>query len=329
MQYRRFGKTDLQVSEIGFGAWAIGGPANIGNVAIGWGPTDDNVSRQAIRTALDQGINFFDTADFYGLGHSEKLLGAELGGKKDIIIATKVGHRVSSQDQIYTDYSYQHIQASCEGSLKRLNRDYLDLYQLHTAKVSDLEDGACVRAMKDLQKAGKIRYWGVSLNTFHPEPEAEHLLQNNLSEGLQVVINILNQRALPIIKQAGNEGMGIIARMPLQFGLLTGKFDSTSTFPVGDHRSTRLPPELIQKANAALEPIWGMAEKHHVAKTAFSLSYILSYPEVSTVIPGMRTPGQVVQNVAGLLTLNKQEQRKIENLYQQMTSLRHALDEAG
>ncbi|MEO7983549.1 MAG: aldo/keto reductase, partial [Bacteroidota bacterium] len=113
MEYRKFGNTDLVVSEIGFGAWAIGGGAMIGTTSIGWGDSDDSVSVQAIHASLDAGINFFDTADIYGLGHSEDLLGKNIGRNKEIIIATKVGN-VSRNDQFTTDYSKDHILDACE-----------------------------------------------------------------------------------------------------------------------------------------------------------------------------------------------------------------------
>src|SRR5258705_12258769 len=133
MHYRKFGNTDLLVSEIGFGAWAIGGGAMIGNTAIGWGDADDTISIKAINAALDAGINFFDTADIYGLGHSEELLGKTIGQKQKVIIATKVGN-VSRNDQFTFDYSKQYILDACEASLKRLKRDFIDYYQLHTAR---------------------------------------------------------------------------------------------------------------------------------------------------------------------------------------------------
>jgi aryl-alcohol dehydrogenase-like predicted oxidoreductase len=171
MQYRKFGNTDLLVSEIGFGAWAIGGNAMIGSVAIGWGDADDNESKKAIHRSLDLGINFFDTADIYGLGHSEKLLGGLLGKRKDVIIASKVGN-VARNEKFTTDYSKQHIIAACETSLKRLKREAIDYYQLHSARVQQLEQQECMEAMQLLQQQGKIRYWGLSLNTFDPEPEA-------------------------------------------------------------------------------------------------------------------------------------------------------------
>jgi len=135
MKYRKFGNTELLVSEIGFGAWAIGGGVMIGNTAIGWGDADDMISINAIYKAIDAGINFFDTADIYGLGHSEELLGKAIGDKKEIIIATKVGN-VSRNDQFTVDYSKEYILDACEASLKRLKRDVIDYYQLHTARIT-------------------------------------------------------------------------------------------------------------------------------------------------------------------------------------------------
>lgn len=329
MNHRKFGSTSLLVSEVGFGAWAIGGPAKVGDVAIGWGNTDDNVSIAAVHAALDRGINFFDTADFYGLGHSEELLGQTLSREPGLVIATKVGHRVADDQSIYTDYSYDHIINSCEASLGRLKRDCIDYYQLHTAKVVNLADGACVRAMEDLKQAGKIRYWGVSLNTFDPDPEATYLLQHNLGNGLQLVLNILNQHALPIVLEAGAKGMGIIARMPLQFGLLTGKFNQNSSFSGSDHRSARLTSDFIKQANHDLDPIYQMAKKYDTSPAGFALSYILSYAQISTVIPGMKNPGQVHDNAGQLVKIEAADVSRIERMYatdfqslvQQMTAL--------
>src|SRR5213075_392953 len=177
MQYRKFGNTDMMVSGIGFGAWAIGGGAMIGNTPIGWGDADDTVSKQAIHAAVDAGINFFDTADIYGIGHSENIIGETIGRNKNIIIATKVGN-VSRNEQFTVDYSKQYILSACEASLKRLQREVIDYYQLHTARINHLQNGNCIEAMKLLQQQGKIRYWGLSLNTFDPFSEAEYLISN-------------------------------------------------------------------------------------------------------------------------------------------------------
>src|SRR5215471_15689729 len=122
MQYRKFGNTDLMVSEIGFGAWAIGGGAMIGKTSIGWGDVDDKVSKQAIYSAIDAGINFFDTADIYGLGHSEEIIGKAIGNDTRVLIATKVGN-VARDDQFTIDYSASHILKACDQSLKRLKRE--------------------------------------------------------------------------------------------------------------------------------------------------------------------------------------------------------------
>lgn len=313
MQYRKFGNTDLLVSEIGFGAWAIGGGAMIGNTAIGWGDANDMESKKAIRRSLELGINFFDTADIYGLGHSELLIGEALGNKKDVIIATKVGN-VSRNEQFTVDYSREYILKACEESLKRLKRETIDYYQLHTARIAHLEQGDCLDAMELLQRQGKVRYWGISLNTFDPFPEAGLFIKNKTGNGFQLVLNILNQKALPIIKEASMAGYGIIARMPLQFGLLTGKFDQEISFPDNDHRKNRLTKEIIETTNTAAEPVWQLCKKYGVNKTQLSLSYILSYDEVSTIIPGIRTATHAEMNTAGLVRLDKEDRVLIEQL---------------
>lgn len=311
MKYRKFGNTSLTVSEIGFGAWAIGGGAMIGTTSIGWGDSDDTVSEKAIYASLDAGINFFDTADIYGLGNSEELLGKTIGKNKEIIIATKVGN-VSRNDQFTTDYSKDHILNACEESLRRLQRNVIDYYQLHTARLSHLQQGDCIEAMQLLQQQGKIRYWGLSLNTFDPLPEANFLMEKKLGNGFQLVLNLLNQKALTLLSTAAKNGCGIIARMPLQFGLLTGKFDTGVSFSATDHRKNRLVTPVIEAANKALHPVWNLCAKYNCTKTQLALSYILSYPEVSTIIPGIRTPKQAEQNTSGLFMLLPEDRLLIE-----------------
>jgi len=313
MQYRKFGETDLVVSEIGFGAWAIGGGAMIGTTSIGWGDADDAVSKQAIHQALDAGINFFDTADIYGLGHSENLLGETISSESKVIIATKVGN-VAMGDEFTVDYSKEYIINACEQSLRRLKREIIDYYQLHSARLSHLQDGQCVQAMQQLKSQGKIRYWGLSLNTFDPEAEAEYLVRQELGHGFQLALNILNQRALPIIKKCGEKGYGVIVRMPLQFGLLTGKFNSDTRFANNDHRHSRLTPDVISKSSQALKPLWELCNKYKVTKAQLALSYVLSYQQVSTVIPGIRTPAHVEQNTRGLIKLDDEDMKLIESL---------------
>lgn len=305
----------MSIGEIGFGAWAIGGGAMIGETPIGWGATDDAISIKAIHAAIDAGINFFDTADIYGLGHSEDLLGRALEGNPDVIVATKAGN-VSRDSRFTVDYSEGHIIKACEASLRRLRRQRIDFYQLHTARKEHLENGECIHAMQILQQQGKIRYWGLSLNTFDPGPEADWLMERDLGSGFQLVLNILNQKALPLVQKAGEKGYGIIARMPLQFGLLTGKFDSGVSFGENDHRKKRITPALIAKTRDTMSPVWDLCTKYNCTKTELALGYVLSYDEVSVVIPGIRTPEQVLLNTRVDLKLEGADRSMIEKMGQ-------------
>lgn len=314
MNYRKFGNTDLLVSEIGFGAWGIGGPAMVGELPIGWANVDDQTSIKALVKSFELGINFYDTADFYGFGHSEELIGKVFGNRDDVIIATKVGHRVEN-DQILLDYSKEHILKSCDESLKRLRRDKIDFYQLHSAKLNHLEDGQCIEAMEELMSKGKIRYWGISLNTFNPYPEAEFLMNKNLAAGFQIAFNIINQRALKLIEKASANGYGIIARIPLQFGLLTGKFTKETKFESNDHRSFRLKPELLSELIDALDDVWKLSEKYNVDKTTFALSFIMNHTGVSTVIPGIKTPEQAMKNTKPLIKISEDDLNLLHELF--------------
>ncbi len=310
-----FGQTDLSVSRVGFGTWAIGGAATAGGVAIGWGESDDTVSHRAISTALDRGVTFFDTADFYGLGHSETLLGETLGNNSDVTIATKVGHRLGSDGSIRLDYSRDHIMSACDASLKRLKRDCIDFYQLHSARLSHLKNGECIDAMERLVAMGKVRYWGLSLNTYSPQPEADYLIDRMLADGFQLVLSVINQRALSVVKRAAEHGYGVIARMPLHFGLLTGKLDTSSTFEPTDHRSFRLTKPIISQSMADLRPFFQIAESLRITPTALAIAFVLGHDGVSTVIPGMRTPEQAIENTDGPFGLADSEMAALSQLY--------------
>jgi aryl-alcohol dehydrogenase-like predicted oxidoreductase len=187
-------------------------------------------------------------------------LGKIIGNKTGLVIASKVGN-VSREQQFTIDYSGGHIISACEKSLRRLKRETIDFYQLHTARLHHLQSGECILAMQQLRQQGKIRYWGLSLNTFDPLPEANFLLDKNLGNGFQLVLNLINQRSLPLLKKAAQEGFGVIARMPLQFGLLTGKFDKKISFPANDHRKNRLTAEVINKCAEVLIPVWELCKK--------------------------------------------------------------------
>jgi len=171
--------------------------------------------------------------------------------------------------------------------------------------------------MEKLKKEGKIKYWGLSLNTFHPEPEAELMLEGKFGNGFQIVFNIINQKGLDVIKKSNEMGYGIIARMPLQFGLLTGKFDKNTKFEKNDHRAFRLTSGILLKSLDYLDEVWEKAEQNNFSKTAFSLSFILSFSEISTVIPGIKTPEQAILNTSGLKYLSGEDLNFVQNIYKE------------
>lgn len=317
MNYRKFGNTDLMVSETGFGAWGIGGAVRIGNIPIGWGETDDKVSSKALLKAFDMGVNFYDTADFYGLGKSEEIIGKTFRNVKDVIIASKVGHRVGNSETILLDYSKSHIISACEKSLKRLQRNEIDLYQLHSAKVSHLQQGECIEAMEKLKEEGKIRYWGISLNTFDPYPEFNFLKNTGLCSSYQIVFNIINQKALNLISEAEEIKTGIIARMVLQFGLLTGNMNPNREFESTDHRSFRLNQEFINNVNQTLQPLFAIAAKEGLTPIELALSFPLWQKGISTIIPGIKTESQAIENINSVLPYNEMLNKLIKQLYQE------------
>jgi aryl-alcohol dehydrogenase-like predicted oxidoreductase len=297
MHYRSFGTTDLKVSEIGFGAWAIGGVADAGGTPLGWGRANDDESLAAIRRARDLGVTFFDTADSYGYGRSESLLGIVLARKRqDAIIATKVGVVRSPDGRARKDFSREHISHAVDGSLRRLRTDYIDLYQLHNPTLDDLKRDDLHEAMSRLQEVGKIRYWGVSVTT--PE-EGIEIVSRGWGYSLQVLYNVLNQApARELFPLAKQKGYGIIARVPLASGLLSGKFRQDTTFAADDVRQNFLTPkrleEVIPRVDEAKSIIGGTARS--LAEGA--LRFVLANDAVSTTIPGMRNVRQVEMNVA-------------------------------
>ena len=297
MHSRKLGSTDIRVSEIGFGAWAIGGRADVGGTPFGWGRTNDDDSLAAIRRARELGVTFFDTADSYGFGRSESLLGIVLSRRRhEVIIATKVGVARDSEGRLTKDFSRAHISHAVDGSLKRLRTDYIDLYQLHNPTVDELRRDDIHEAMDRLQEVGKIRYWGVSVTT--PE-EGIEIINRGWGYALQVLYNVLNQApANELLPLAKEKGYGIIARVPLASGLLSGKFRPDSTFATDDVRQNFLTPkrleEVIPRVDEAKSIIGGTARS--LAEGA--LRFVLANDAVSTVIPGAKNVRQVEMNVS-------------------------------
>ena len=297
MHYRPLGKTDLRVSEIGFGAWAIGGKADAAGTPFGWGRQSDDESLAAIRRARELGVNFFDTADSYGFGRSESLLGIVLSRKReDVVIATKVGVTRDPDGRLRKDFSRNHISHAVDGSLKRLRTDYIDLYQLHNPTLEELGRADIHEAMDRLQEVGKIRYWGVSVTT--PE-EGIEIVNRGWGYALQVLYNVLNQApANELFPLAKEKGYGIIARVPLASGLLSGKFRPDTNFATDDVRQNFLTPrrleEVLPRVDEAKSIIGGTARS--LAEGA--LRFVLANDAVSTTIPGSRNVRQVEMNAS-------------------------------
>jgi aryl-alcohol dehydrogenase-like predicted oxidoreductase len=296
MQFRELGNTGMKVSAIGFGGWAIGGPSEASGTPIGWGRTTDEESLAAIRRARDLGVTFFDTSDSYGFGRSESLLGIVLSRKReDVILATKVGVVRGSTGELKKDFSKQHIFVAVDGSLKRLRSDYIDLYQVHNPTLDDLRREEIQDAMERLQDNGKIRFWGVSVS--NPE-EGIEVVKRGWGNTLQVLYNILNQApAQELFPLAKEKGYGIIARVPLASGLLTGKFRNDSTFPTDDIRQNFLTPRRLQEALDRVDEVKSIIGGTARTLIEGALRFVLANDAVATAIPGAKNIHQVEANV--------------------------------
>jgi len=294
---RPLGRTELRVSEIGFGAWAVGGPIESDGVPLGWGSTTEDESLATIRRARELGVTFFDTADIYGFGRSEALLGIVLSRhRREVVIATKVGNVRTTDGTIRKDFSKQHILVAINGSLRRLRTDYIDLYLAHNPSIETLRRGEIQEAMEKLQDAGKIRCWGVSVNT--PEHGIE-VIRNRWGSALQVLYNILNQSpARELFPLAKEEGVGIITRVPLASGLLTGKYRRDSVFPPDDVRQNFLTPRRLEEAIDRVDEVRGIIGRSAQSLAQAAIRFTLEDDAVSTTIPGARNPHQVEANVA-------------------------------
>jgi aryl-alcohol dehydrogenase-like predicted oxidoreductase len=238
MKYRNLGRTGLRVSEVGFGAWAIGGNAH-GN---SYGPTDDAESVAAVRKAVELGVNLFDTADVYGWGHSERILGEALQGvRDDVLIATKVGGDFYG-GLVRMNFSPTYIPFALERSLERLRTDRVDLYQLHNPPLEVLFDEEVMGVLEMLKEKGKVGHVGVSI---HEPEEGVAAIGTGSFEAIQLPFNALRLEWLDeLFPLAQEKGVGVVAREPLANGFLTGKYTETSAFPSGDIRH-RWPPSMM------------------------------------------------------------------------------------
>ena len=316
MQYRELGRTGWKVSAISFGTWAIGGT---------WGTVRDQESLAALHRALDLGVNFFDTADVYGDGHSERLL-ARLRRERSepFYIATKAGRRLTPH--IAGGYNRENLTGFVERSLKNLETETIDLLQLHCPPTEVYYMPEVFDILDDLVKAGKIRYYGVSVEKVE---EALKAIEFPDVQSVQIIFNILRQRPADLFfKEAKRKQVGILARVPLASGLLTGKFLPSSTFESDDHRSFNRHGEAFDRGetfaglefNAGLQVIekLRLLVPEGFTMTQMALRWILMFPEVTCAIPGAKRPEQVAENAqaADLPPLSNAIMQKIQEIYE-------------
>jgi len=296
MQYKTLGRTGFEVSSVSFGAWAIGGT---------WGEVDDAEAMRCLHRALDLGVNFFDTADVYGDGHSERLLARLRRERRDPFwVATKVGRRSSPHTK--ESYNRANLTQYVDRCLKNLEVPALDLVQLHCPPTDVYYMPEVFGVLDDLVKAGKVRYYGASVERVE---EGLKALEYPELQTLQVIFNVLRQRpAELLLPRAAERKVGILARLPLSSGMLTGKMTSATRFHADDHRAFNREGAAFDKGETfsgfdyerglqVVEKLRGMLPAG-MTLPELALRYIASFPAVTCSIPGARRVEQVEQNLA-------------------------------
>lgn len=313
MNYTALGKTGLKISTIGFGAWGISGRD--------WGITDDSESKAALHRAMDLGVTFVDTADNYGWGHSEKLVAdvlKERSDRENIVIATKAGndfypflnekHKLSP---VNWDFSKKHLIFAVEKSLGRLGVEQIDILQLHSPTLDMIKNEEAFEALEILKSQGKIKHAGWSIQSFMETEQTEMVEKyHDLIDVLQIRYNLFERQAEEtLFPVAQKYNIGVIVRIPLLFGFLTGKFNKDSKFGADDHRSMNLSPEKLETYLKMLDRYDDFFTKNkQFTKAQLSLNFCVSHPAAHVVIPGCKNIAQVEDNViAGNITSIKYE----------------------
>lgn len=291
MQYRTLGKTGLRVSVIGLGTMVHAGH---------FGPMKDSESLGAIETALELGVNFIDTSDAYGAGYSETLLGKVLKGRRDkVLIATKGGNFMVGPNRGKRIFESDYIARVMDESLQRLQTDYVDLYQLHNPNVDVIERGEVWEVLERAKRAGKIRHYGVSINTME---EGAAAVRDGRAETIQVEYNLLAQEpAQAFFPQAQAANIGIIARVPLRRGILTGKMTlaDEQRFTGEDLRARSFKGEAFAKELAKADKLKFLVHDEVQSLGQAAIAFCIAHPAVSITIPGARNEAQMRENAAG------------------------------
>ena len=316
MNYRRLGSTNMNISEVSLGTWQLGGK---------WGESfDEPTALKTLENAAEKGVTFFDTADVYNDGKSEKAIGKFLKKYSSrIYVATKCGRQLNPHNA--DGYNVKNITSFTENSLRRLGLDSIDLLQLHCPPFEVYYRPEVFETLDDLKKQGKIRHYGVSVEKVE---EALKAIEFDGVETVQIIFNIFRQRPKDLFfEKAAEKDIGIIVRVPLASGLLSGKFDARTVFGKEDHRFYNrggeyfdrgetfagVPYEIGLDAVEELKAIVG----DEIPLSQRAIRWILMFPEVSTVIPGASKPGHLISNVqsSGLPEIDAPRLRKIEELY--------------
>jgi aryl-alcohol dehydrogenase-like predicted oxidoreductase len=297
MNQRAFGRTGVAVGEVGFGAWAIGGPTVLGGRQIGWGEVREEDAIAAVRRAVNLGVTFFDTADNYGRGRSEELLAKALGTQRDrVFLATKGGNVERADGSHAKDFSLAHLEAALESSLRRLRTDRVDLYQLHNPTADDIARGEIFETIDRLRRSGKARFVGVSISK---TDDGLAIVERGRVDSLQVVYNVLHQRpAAALFPAAERAGVAIVARVPLASGLLSARYGANHVFAPDDHRSHLFPPERLAAVARDVEDFRKLVRGVSDRPAQAALRFVLADSRVSVVIPGAKTGVQVEENVS-------------------------------
>lgn len=282
MKLRPFGNTGMNVSEIGLGSWQLANPD--------WGVNDKNEALNIVKKSLEAGCKFFDTAPGYGGGRSEELLGQGLKSvRKDVIICTKFGHTAEG----ISDFSTNAIRPSIEASLRRLQTDYLDIVLMHNPPREMMDGGSALQyqEFEKLKAEGKIREYGVSLDW---RVELETVLATTMSKASEVFFNALYQECLPAFVKAHENGMGLIVKVPLDSGWLSGKYRANHKF---EGVRDRWSPEVLARRSDLVEK-FAVLVPEGTSMAHAALQFVLAQPQVSTVIPGAKTVEQALNNFA-------------------------------
>jgi aryl-alcohol dehydrogenase-like predicted oxidoreductase len=304
---RSLGRSDLKVSAMGLGCWAIGGPwdwlnRDSSKKPTGWGNVDDAESIRAIHCALDYGINFFDTAANYGTGHSERILGRGLEGKRDqVVLATKFGYNVNEVENYVTPYQddpLEHVRTDCEASLRRLNTDVIDLYQLHVGNYLIENVPAMIELLESLVIEGKIRFYGWSTDSVRP---AMLFAQGKHCAAIQHDLNVMLDAPLMLKMVCDKLNVASINRSPLARGALSGKYSKETVFPQNDVRTDPWSRDhfLIPTVDQ-LGKIHDILTSNGRTLVQGALAWNWARSEKTIPIPGFKTVTQVEENAKAL-----------------------------